>query len=108
MVVNSNVREYHKNERSERHEKWASTWASKGLKESVYLKGLQRAVQVDVRMGPNEGESELTIKRWLKCLGQWDGREKGGTYFENEGLYLEEENDATTMVCGGARCNQKI
>ena len=47
MVVHSDIREYHEKGRSEGHEMWASTWAPKGLKESMYLMGEQRVLKVD-------------------------------------------------------------
>ena len=56
-------------------------------------------------MGPNEGENGLTIKRGPKCLGHGDGRNKGGTCFENEGLHSAKANDSMTTIRGRARCN---
>ena len=68
----------------------------------MYLKGLQIVIKVDAWIVPNKSESGSTIKRGPKYLGQ------GGTYFENEGLYLGEANNTMPMVHGRARYNLKI
>ena len=65
-------------------------------------------VKVDTQMGPNKGKSGLTQKRRPKYFSRGDDGNNGGTYFENEGLYPREANEATKMVRGSARCKQKF